>query len=167
MWVIMMHPALCLRLHFEAETRQTGTWWLHPSSHCIPSRRNCPCCALLFFHDQSLKALKVIDRFLSWVQVCNTWAEELGVRNWIKQVSVTLLQSVTCHLTLDTHESHFYTCSGQSRQSLISVEISWKFQNLVCPNHLRYIPQAENSCSAVIPVFLPTDDKDSAGDQVR
>lgn len=29
------------------------------------------------------------------------------------------------------------------------------------------VPQAENSCSPVMSVFLPTDDKDSAGDQVK
>lgn len=83
------------------------------------------------------------------------------------QASVPLLQYVTYHSTLDTHESHFYICSSQSGQSLISIEISWRFQRLVCPNYLRYTLQAENSCSTVISVFLPTDDKDSAGDQVK
>lgn len=36
-----------------------------------------------------------------------------------------------------------------------------------CPNYLRHIPQVENSCSPKMSVFLPTDDKDSVGDQVK
>lgn len=60
------------------------------------------------------------------------------------------------------------SCKYFSKDQNILVEISGRFQSLVCPNHLTYMPQAENSCSTVIPVFPPlTDDKDSASDQVK